>query len=156
MVIDVGKIPEGERIWDFVLSLDSRLVKNFMLNENIPVTLKTERRRSKISCFAKYKTEVTCECSRCLEEFKYEIENEVRFFVIHESETCNYDDEFDFYYYKSGNEKIYFAHTIYDDIVTKIPMKPLCKDNCEGITRFVRKNENEKNEQWNVLKKLIK
>jgi uncharacterized protein len=155
MVIEIGKIPEGERIWDEVLSLDGDLTSFFALNKSIVITLETQRRRSKISCLVKYKTDVACVCSRCLQEFQYEIESTIRFFVVHESETCEDDEDFDFYHYKSGNEKIDFTQTVYNDIVTQIPMKPLCRDNCVGIDLEIEENGNE-NEQWNVLKKLIK
>jgi uncharacterized protein len=128
MFIEVGKVPEGERIWD----MQASFAEGFLSGIKFPINVKTKRERSKISCFAKYKTEITCECSRCLQEFQYEIKGEVYFFVAYENETCS-DNEFDFYFYKSGNDKINFAQTIYDDIVTQIPMKPLCRENCEGI-----------------------
>ena len=133
MVIEIGKIPEGVRIWESVLSFEEDLAKYFAINESVKISLETKRERSLISCFAKYKTEITCFCSRCLEEFQYELEGEVRFFVVHESRECADEGDFDFYRYRSGNEKIDFSQTVYDDIVTQIPMKPLCKDDCKGM-----------------------
>jgi uncharacterized protein len=153
MVIEIGKIPEGKRVWNFEASFNKDFRCEFLCGKTFPIMLETERERSKISCFAKYKTEIICQCSRCLEEFQYKIGGKVRFFIAHKSE--NYaEDEFDFYFYNSENEKIDFAQTIYDDIITQIPMKPLCKIDCKGI-ELSRAVENKENEQWNALKNLI-
>jgi len=155
MIIEIGKIPESERVWNFEASFNEDFTGGFLSGKTFPVTIKTERGRSKISCLAEYKTEIAFECSRCLEEFRYEIEGEVRFFIVHESEKSGGEDEFDFYFYRSENEKIDFAQTIYDDIMTQIPMKPLCKKDCKGIELNFA-DETGENEQWNALKKLMK
>jgi uncharacterized metal-binding protein YceD (DUF177 family) len=154
MVIEIGKIPEGERLWNSQAVFTEDFTEKFLSGKKIPLSVITQRELSKISCFVKYETEVACECSRCLEEFQYEIKNEVRFFIVHENELHG-DEEFDFYFYKNGNEKINFAQTIYDDIMTQIPMKPLCKENCKGI-ELRRYEEKSGNEQWDALKKLLK
>ena len=133
MVIEIGKTPEGER----VLEMQASFSDTVLAGNRFPLILKTKRERSKISCRAKYKTQIICECSRCLKEFQYEIENEICFFVDHESQNCDYD-EFDFYVYNGGNDKIDFSQTIYDDIMTQIPMKPLCRNDCEGILNLVK------------------
>ena len=156
MIIEIGKIPEGERIWNFEASFNEDFTDGFLSGKVFPVKVKTERERSKISCLAEYKTEIAFECSRCLEEFQYEIEGEVRFFIVHKSENgVSDEDEFDFYFYRGENEKIDFAQTIYDDIMTQIPMKPLCKKDCKGI-ELNGAVEIGENEQWDVLKKLVK
>jgi uncharacterized metal-binding protein YceD (DUF177 family) len=123
MLIEIRKIPKGERKFESEIVIDGK---------KVPIKLKTERDFEKISCLAVYETEIECECARCLEEFNLKISGEVRFFIALGNTEFN-DDDFDFYKSKNENDKIDFTQTIYDDIFTKIPMKLLCKENCAGI-----------------------
>lgn len=145
--MELKKIPDGERIFDTELFLEGK---------KVAITLKTERNRSEISCFAKYETQIECECARCLEIFQQKISGEVRFFIVPECEGFD-DDDFDRYYYKNENDKIDFTQTIRDDVFTQIPMKPLCREDCAGIILQKKKDSDVvENGQWTVLKKLIK
>jgi uncharacterized metal-binding protein YceD (DUF177 family) len=93
-----------------------------------------------------------------LDNFKQKINGSVRFFIVPESESGFDDDDFDCYYYKSENDKIDFEQTIFDDIFTQIPMKPLCRKDCKGIIleekedKFISETE-EKNGQWSAALK---
>ncbi|MCL1946945.1 MAG: DUF177 domain-containing protein [Chitinivibrionia bacterium] len=146
MLLEIKKIPEGERNFNIALQIGGK---------NVEVSLKTERNRANISCLAKYETEIDCECSRCLENFRQKISGEVRFFIVYENDDFA-DDDFDCYRYKNENEKIDFAQTIHDDVFTQIPMKPLCKEDCKGII-FEEKHESAGDcGQWAVLKKMVK
>lgn len=154
MLIEVKKIPNGVRFFESEVIIDGK---------NVPIKLKTERDYANISCFAEYKTEIDCECSRCLEGFKQKIAGNVRFFIIPESELFN-EEDFDCYFYRSENDKIDFEQTIFDDIWTQVPMKPLCKEECTGIIWGNSKKEaqsltetKEENGQWEfALEKLKK
>jgi uncharacterized metal-binding protein YceD (DUF177 family) len=150
MLIEIRKIPNGERIFE---------AETYVADKVVPITLKTQREYSKISCLLNYETEIECECSRCLEKFQHKISGEVRFFIVPESSgNGGFDDEFDCYRYKNENDKIDFVQTLHDDIFTQIPMKPLCCEDCVGIV-FKEKPivGDGENEQWSAaLKNLIK
>jgi uncharacterized protein len=150
MLIEIKKIPEGERIFETELLIDDKLVE---------ILLKTERKRSKILCLAEYKTEIDCECSRCLELFKQEISGEAQFFIVWGNEEFS-DDDFDCYRSKNENDKIDFTQTIYDEIFVQVPMKPLCREDCAGIVLEEKdkiadstEKKTETGQGWIILKK---
>lgn len=153
MLIEIKKIPNGERVFETDAEIEGK---------KIPIKLKTKRDFADISCSVEYETEVECECSRCLEKFQQKIAGDVRFFIVPESKKEFACEDFDCYYYKSENDKIDFEQTIFDDMFTQIPMKPLCKGNCVGIIWEENKknpenSEEEENGQWKAaLEKLRK
>jgi uncharacterized protein len=123
MCLEIRKIPEGGQV----------LEMNLQLGEcDVALTLKMQRNREKISCVAEYKTKIICECSRCLEEFEQEISGKVEFWIVPEGQDGG-SDEIDRYFYRGENTKVDFTQTIYDEVFTQIPMKPLCKEDCKGI-----------------------
>ena len=121
--MEIRKIPEGGQSFEMNLQLDGC---------NVAILLKTQRDREKISCAFEYRSKIICECSRCLDEFEQEISGESVFFIIPEGKEPASDD-FDCYFYKGENTKIDFTQTVYDEVFTQIPMKPLCKEDCAGI-----------------------
>jgi len=123
MCLEIRKIPEGGQITEMVLRLGEC---------DVALTLETQRNREKISCTAEYRTKINCECSRCLEEFEQEISGKVEFFIVPEKQEAVIGD-FDSYFYRGENTKIDFSQTIYDEVFTQVPMKPLCKEDCAGI-----------------------
>jgi uncharacterized metal-binding protein YceD (DUF177 family) len=129
MLLEIKKIPEGERDFKICLQVGGK---------NVEIALKTKRARANISCSAKYETEIECECSRCLKNFRQKISGEVVFFIVYEGDGFA-DGDFDCYRYKNENERIDFTQTIHDDVFTQVPMKQMCKKDCEGII-FEEKN----------------
>jgi len=123
MCLEIRKIPEGGQ----VLEMDLRLGEC-----DVALVLKTQRKRERISCIAEYKTKINCECSRCLEVFEQDISGEVEFLIIPEGQEVGSDD-FDCYFYRGEGAKVDFTQTIYDEVFTQVPMKPLCKEDCKGF-----------------------
>lgn len=152
MYIEIRKIPNGEQVFESEVEMDRRI---------IPIKLKTERNFANISCSVEYNTEIDCECSRCLESFKQKIDGNTKFFIIPNTEKSGFDDEdFDCYFYKSENDSIDFTRTIFDDVWTQVPMKPLCKEDCKGINLSNKEEKvserKEENGQWKAALKSIK
>jgi len=153
MLIEIKKIPNGERVFESDVEINERI---------IPIKLKTKRDFANISCSVEYGTEIECECSRCLEKFWQKIVGCARFFIAPEGKSEFDDEDFDCYFYKSENDKIDFEQTIFDDIFTQVPMKPLCKEECKGIVLEEKKKKtlkvSEENEdgQWKAALKKLK
>lgn len=90
------------------------------------------------------------ECSRCLDEFKYDI-------------NINFDSSFDVEKYE-----IDVLEQVKETLILSIPMKPLCNEDCKGICQVCGKNKNVSNcsceqnqndefiaEKWSKIKSLV-
>lgn len=70
-------------------------------------------------------TEINQVCSRCSKDFSLPITLDYK--QVYKSNPS--DDEFPI----SGENKIDLWPSIRQEIILNIPMKPLCRDNCEGF-----------------------
>lgn len=98
-------------------------------------------------------------CARCLEEYKETIQGDFRM-ILQEKEgshgSAPEDDTADFYF-DSEHTQVDISPLIFDEIMTALPLKPLCKQDCKGIefVQSVKKtDEKEPDPRWEALKKL--
>ncbi len=86
----------------------------------------------KVFIEVRLETECSLKCARCGKEFKQHIDAKYRFLFLPE-EKRNYKEEesVDLFFY--DRQEVNFADQIRDSVLLEIPVKPLCKENCEGI-----------------------
>jgi uncharacterized protein len=107
-------------------------------------------------------------CSRCAEQFERDLESELVFVLsmVPEQEYEQLEDEQseDFHFIPEGTLEFDFSGLIRDQIILALEMKPLCREECEGICPDCGKNLNyeectckdEKiDERWLPLKDLL-
>lgn len=85
---------------------------------------------------ATVKTELLIPCSRCFEKFGYQVNIE-----IHEKLSINPDNEDDEIIYIEG-EKIDISDIVEDNIITSLPIKKLCNEDCKGLCQNCGTNLN--------------
>lgn len=112
---------EGDKI---VFSAPIKVVGNALRNDK------------NISLDASVSTELELVCSRCLETFKYPVNIQ-----IHEEFTNNRSDEDDeTNLLMSG--KVEITEIVVDDILSSLPIKRLCSENCRGLCQHCGVNLN--------------
>lgn len=80
------------------------------------------------------KTELILKCSRCLEDFKYDLEAEF------EEELSNKDNEDGSI--KFEGDTIDLTDIVINNILLSLPMKAVCSENCKGLCPYCGKNKN--------------
>ncbi|MHB1392017.1 MAG: YceD family protein [Clostridia bacterium] len=108
------------------------------LNIVSPVTVKGSavNYEGKISVDLRITAQVERTCSRCLENFKEEVQVDSNYVFVKDAK----DDEEDYYTFKS--DKVDITDLVLGDIAAKLAMKPLCKEDCKGLCPMCGKNKN--------------
>jgi uncharacterized protein len=157
MILDVRTIPSGHSVVSQTTGLDA-------FKDDLPPLL------GKISCEAaidrmgqllhvhlRYKGALSLECSRCTGAFARPIEGELRLVV--KEQPGKYgpsqgDESVDFYF-DSRHPDVDLGSAVYEEIMTDLPIKPLCSDECGGIElKSPESSTEEVDPRWEALKKI--
>jgi len=85
----------------------------------------------------KVETVIGMECGRCLEPVKYPVEEELVYTLVPsegkvgEEDPLRSDEDLNFGYY--SDELIELDPLVMEQIVLRVPIKPLCHDLCKGL-----------------------
>jgi len=125
--------------------------------------------QSQIAVHIIYSGAVQLECSRCLNTFLYPVAGDFHVILQDKSgdkkNTDDDDDDFSDFTFDNATDEMDIRDAIYDDVVTALPMKPLCADSCPGIApMYVAAAEETAQDtasetvdvRWDALKKLKK
>lgn len=108
------------------------------------------------------------DCSRCLITFDKKINGEIRLILKEKgSETGQSIEQEDAdFLFDSQSPEVDISSAIYDEIMTEIPIKPLCKEACKGVAlkdpnikidydgSDTKVSEKPIDPRWDALKKL--
>jgi uncharacterized protein len=93
---------------------------------------------------------VTCRlslsCSRCLDDFQYPVRTFMDIEIVRKSNLQEADElelqgeDLDVYYFE--NNEIDLNPLVYEEVLLNIPMKPLCREECQGLCGTCGKNRN--------------
>jgi uncharacterized protein len=108
----------------------------------------------------------TCEleCSRCLQRFAFPLKGDLRVTIKErpgKHGPAHDDGEADFFY-DSRHLEVDLRPSVYEEIMTALPLKPLCSEACSGIEFQDEKKDNASGTEedidprWEALKKLKK
>lgn len=85
-------------------------------------------------------------CSRCLDDFKYPIRAVFDVDITQKSSLQDEDEvelkgeDLDVYFFE--NNEIDLNPLVYEEVLLNIPMKPLCREECQGLCDSCGKNRN--------------
>jgi uncharacterized protein len=83
-----------------------------------------------------YACGVTLECSRCTEAYEQALAGVFSVTIQHASRRSSNPDENDDsidLFYSDDDDEIDLRPVLYDEIMTSMPMKPLCRAQCPGL-----------------------
>jgi uncharacterized protein len=159
MIVDSNSIPEGHSIIQQQSDLET--VKNDLppLTEKVAGNLIIDRRGATLYIQVQFNGRFDLECARCLSVYHQPISGDFRLILEEreghsgpagENETANF-------YFDASHPQIDISPFIYEEIMTSLPIKPLCDLNCKGIvvnTTNTKHNESWGDPRWDALRKL--
>lgn len=109
-----------------------------------------------------FKGRAVLECARCLEDYELPVSGSCSLLAreAEDDEECGFteDDTLEFVY--DGDSPVIDAgQVIYDEVMTALPMKPLCREDCAGVVRenggpFEDAGDKGSDPRWDALRKL--
>jgi uncharacterized protein len=101
-------------------------------------------------CRGQVEAEVSLECARCLEPIKQKLTNETDFIVspFKQGGNIEADDEDRIYYDNELRADLW--EIVRQTVILAVSMKPLCRDDCQGLCPQCGTNLNEKKCKCNV------
>lgn len=104
--------------------------------EDAGLNINIQKSGEEYFCQGKVKATLALECSRCLQEFGRELENDVDFIICSEelpdSRKGVIDDE-DYVYFEGGDLLADLSNIVRQAIILSVSMKPLCSESCRGL-----------------------
>lgn len=174
MLVDLERVPPEGQVIDrsvdpSALSIESR---EFRLTEPVKVSGRLVRvDGDAFRLRGRLVTEVEFSCVLCLEPFGADVGEELDLLYLPQSDNVAAegehehglgDDELAVSFYR--NDEIDLAHMIWEQIVLALPMKPVCKPDCQGLCPDCGVNRNIKScscardtvdPKWQSLKSLL-
>ena len=152
MLVDLERVPpEGQDIDRAVdpsaLPIESR---EFRITKAVNVTgrlVRADRDAYRLS--GRLVSEVEFSCVRCLESFTARLREELDLLYLPQSDNVAAegedahglgDDDLAVSFYR--DDEIDLAHMIWEQIVLALPMKPICKPDCQGLCPVCGVNRN--------------
>jgi len=135
MKIDIHKIPEGRT--NIVQKTNLEAVKNDMppLVGDILCNGHIDRSKDTLYMTLHFEGKLKLECSRCLTLSDVPVNGDLMIILqgkTGKSGAAEDDDVADFYFDLHDGE-FDLSSALYDEIMTTLPLKPLCSPDCKGI-----------------------
>lgn len=143
MKVKVGNIPEeglefhfsleGEKFLELLPERDER---DFSLR-TLDVSGSVQKIRNTVSLHLKVETVIEMECGRCLEPAAYPVKTELVYTLVPsegrvgEEDPSRSDEDLNFGYF--SNDVIELDPLVVEQVVLRVPIKPLCSDLCKGL-----------------------
>lgn len=157
MILDSDKIPDGHSVASQAIDLAAFKEDLPPFSGLISCEASIDRSGGTVYIQLRFGGIFKLECSRCLESFDFPIEAEVRLSAKEQPGKAGpaLDDESADFFFNTREPEIDLSPAIYEEIMTALPMKPLCRENCPGIeTGGGDTGEQHYNPRWEALKKL--
>jgi uncharacterized protein len=166
MLINVQGIPEGKSALSQPVKIEGEQALWLVCKEDLECRAEIDRIPSRIAIHLFYRGAVELECSRCLVHFAHPVAGDFHVLLnnrsVEKKREMPCEDDIDFHY-DDGTEEIDIRSAIFDDIITALPMKPVCRENCPGIydassqrpeDKKNRSEQDHSDPRWDALKKL--
>jgi uncharacterized protein len=158
MVIDVRTVPAGHSVVSRAADLAGYAAELPALKESIACRAEIDRAGTTLYINLFFKGTAELECSRCLAPFDWTVSGNVRLTVKEQpgrQEPVDDDGTVDFYY-DSRHLELDLGSVIYEEIMTALPLKPLCREACPGIKLKTGKKSAPAviDPRWDALRKL--
>jgi uncharacterized protein len=171
MILETRIIPEGRSVISQDTELDAVKADLPEIINKIKCKAEVDRSGQNLYVHLWFEGSFKLECSRCLQSLNYELKGETRV-IVRERPGSNgvaTDDESADFYFDTRNDQVDLSPAIYDEIMTNLPLKPLCRTDCKGIpvegvvielddevTSSRRNVADEIDPRWEALKRLKK
>ena len=161
MILDTGSIREGHSVVRQKADLAS--VQNDLppFGETIDCEATIDRTGPTLYVQLRFNGNFDQECARCCEVFGYPVAATISL-VVQECEGKNgpaaEEDVADFYF-DTAHRSVDLSPVIFDEVMTSLPLKPLCSETCKGVTvaeKAENHDESTIDPRWEALLKLKK
>lgn len=157
MVLDIRTIPAGRSSVRQTADLDDYKTDLPDFSEKISCEAAIDRSGEVLYVHLRFNGTFMLECSRCCALFAYPLSGELRLVVKEQPGKFGpaADDESADFYYDSRHLDVDLGPAIYEEIMTSLPLKPLCSEECKGIAlENAGGGKTEIDPRWEALKKL--
>jgi uncharacterized protein len=159
MQIDVHTLPEGR-------SRITRTITEFgddiewpSFAEGLALECVVDRTQHEVAVSVSFSGSVVLQCARCLSDVQVPVQGS---FVLlareaGKQEQTGYTDSDSLeFLYDREEKKIDLGQAVYDESMTALPMKPLCREDCQGIEMdgTAGGNGSPIDPRWEALRKL--
>ena len=138
MLIDTKKITDKGILFDDCMELDANLLieEDSYFLEDVDYYINFKRGNNKIRAKGKIATLVSLRCTRCLENFEFNINSQfdIILFPANLIEVSNISlnpDDMEYIFYEG--DKINLTKILVEQVNLFIPYNPLCNPKCKGI-----------------------
>lgn len=135
MVIDVRTVPAGHSVVSQKTGLGAQKHDLPKLLGAISCRAEIERRGAVLYVHLWFEGICELECSRCCTPFQWPVSGDIRLVIQEGAErygSATGENGIDFYY-NSRHLDVDLGPVIYEEILTTLPLKPLCSEKCNGI-----------------------
>lgn len=157
MLLSIKEIPEGHSVHDQEVTMTEEQVQEGGFMGAVFCHADIERLHSQMFIRVHYSCRVHQECARCLTVFEYPLTGLCTVVLQDKNARDGLgQDEVD-YLFSDRDTVIDIRQSIYEDVIINIPIKPLCREDCAGVTEVNlgrSKEENTIDPRWEALKKL--
>jgi uncharacterized protein len=163
MILDTRSIKEGHSAK--LQSSDMEAVKESLppLSGKIECQITLDRNGPMISARIQLYGSFELECARCLATYQQSVSGEIQLILQEDGmrHGAAGEDETADFYFNSHYSQVDISSALFDEIMTSLPLKPLCNDDCKGVIVVREKGseegksaEMECDPRWDALKKL--
>jgi uncharacterized protein len=161
MILDTNSIKEGHSVIQQLSDLE--IVKDDLppLTEKVACNVIIDRSGATLYIQVEFNGGLELQCARCLSVYRQPISGDFRL-ILEEREGHHGpagEDETANYYFDTSHSQVDISSFIYDEIMTSLPIKPLCDIECKGIVLNATEkiqSESESDPRWDALRKLKK
>lgn len=128
MHVDVNEVlqqEEGTRV-DFSIDGEQPVLEDVALTQPLSGKITVMRTASGVTVHGRLQAHITLQCHRCLRDFEHSLE-----FPL-EADFSERPTEEEFTIARDG--KIDLDEPVRQDIITHLPARQLCQEDCKGIT----------------------
>jgi uncharacterized protein len=162
MLLNIHRIPEGRSVLSQNVTIEGEQASWVSIVGNVHCRTEIDNIQTQITAHVFYESTVQLECSRCLKKFDYPIKGDFYTLIKKRSPDVHpidaVDEESDFFY-DDLTDELDIRSVLFDEMILALPMKPLCSENCSGISAYKELEKepapkNNSDPRWEALGKL--
>ena len=159
MVIDTNNIKPGHSVVTQTTTLGEFQESLPPLETGVVCTAEIDRMSTALYVQLHFEGTFTLSCARCLKGYSQNVSGDCRV-ILEEKPGCSgpaNDDGTADYYFNDDEATVDISAFVFDEVMTSIPLMPLCSSTCTGIEVKKAKNTQEEemcDPRWDALKKL--
>ena len=160
MLINIKDIPKGHTVIEQDVTMTEEQIQDTGFAGNVFCRAEIDRIQFQIYIHVSYTCNVKQECSRCLEEIEFPVKGDFDIVLQDRNALGKIEDDdsdsFD-YYFSERDAEIDMRQSLYEEVMVNLPIKPLCKTDCQGVTDYIEKDKGTEeviDPRWEALKKI--